>query len=83
MKDLVMEKKEYGVWVEAQVNSGGQYEVENLRIFDDKDEAIRYYLEHREIIESQEQWNKTVMFIEDANVMEKYIDVPAREAEEE
>jgi hypothetical protein len=84
MEDLMMKKKEYGVWVETQINSGGQFEIEYLMIFDDKKEAIEYYQEHRITIEEQKEDNfRTVMFIEDTNIMEKYIDVPARETEEE
>jgi len=84
MEDLMMKEKEYGVWVETQINSGGQFEIDYLRIFDDKMEAIEYYQEHRITIEEQkEDAFRRVMFIEDTNIMEKYIDVPARETEEE
>ena len=80
----MMEKKEYGVWVETQINSGGQFEIEYLKIFDDKMEAIEYYQGHRITIEEQkEDTFRRVMFIEDTNIIEKYINVPAREAEEE
>lgn len=84
MEDLMMEKKEYGVWVETLVNSGGDFEIEYLRIFDNKDEAIGYYSDHRITIEEQKEDNfRKVMFIEDTNIMEKYIDVSNTETEEE
>ena len=84
MEDLMMKEKEYGVWVETQINSGGQFEIDYLRIFDNKKEAIEYYQIHRITIEEQKEDNfRRVMFIEDTNIMEKYIDVPTMETEEE
>ncbi len=87
MTTVMEEKKmhneiEYGVWVETLINSGGDFDIEHVKIFNNKENAVQYYSTHRAlIVEHNENDFRSVVFIEDTNILSKYKEVAANEEE--